>query len=301
MKNMKKILLSVLCALLFATPAFANKEPTNISDKKNPAKSIPAKSIPAKKAPAKKVAAKQTSEKGISEAELRKALINLLKKEPEIVFNVLDANGEKLIITITNASETMRASKVKTQWKKDLTIPKTYKVKSRPSLGNEKAPYTIVAYSDFLCSYCLQGAKTIEALYKADPKNIRIIFKSNPTNDVSRHASRWFYMAYKKDPKKAWRLHDAIFANQKAYAADPMTMIKIFAKNVGIDADAMEMDVAANIPEIDTVINEDVAEAQRMGFSGTPYFLINDLVVRGALPKESFDEALRLVKNHKKK
>ena len=48
-------------------------------------------------------------------------------------------------------------------------------------------------------------------------------------------------------------------------------------------------------------MDADAAEAQRLGFVGTPYFLVNDIVVRGALSLENFVDAVDMALAHLKK
>jgi protein-disulfide isomerase len=40
------------------------------------------------------------------------------------------------------------------------------------------------------------------------------------------------------------------------------------------------------------MMDADAAEADSLGFVGTPYFLVNDIVVRGALSLEEFSKAV---------
>jgi predicted DsbA family dithiol-disulfide isomerase len=46
-----------------------------------------------------------------------------------------------------------------------------------------------------------------------------------------------------------------------------------------------------------TQVQQDVQIAQSLGVNSTPYFFINGLVVRGALPFESFQQAIENLLN----
>ena len=52
-------------------------------------------------------------------------------------------------------------------------------------------------------------------------------------------------------------------------------------------ADVKRKDVRAEV-------DADIAEGQRIGVQGTPYFLINNLVARGALSSDLFKEAINM-------
>lgn len=234
----------------------------------------------------------------MTDKEFKAALIKLLKDEPEIIFNVLGENSTELINTITIASEKARTAKLEAEWKKDLQVPKNLDLKNRPMLGTSAAKNTIVGYSDFLCSYCAQGARTIQVLLNKR-NDTQFIFKSIPTNDISRIATRWFFQINKEDSKKAWQFHDSIFANQKAFAANPIPVIKEIAKKLGIDVNAMEKSINANQKNLDAIINADIQEANKMKFSGTPYFVVNNVSLRGAYPLQTFEEAIAFTNKNK--
>ena len=44
--------------------------------------------------------------------------------------------------------------------------------------------------------------------------------------------------------------------------------------------------------KVSDILAEDQQDAQKLGVEGTPYFLVNNLVVRGALPLDLFKGAV---------
>ena len=241
---------------------------------------------------------KSHAAEAINDKELKEALTKLLKDNPEIIFTVLQENSDELIKTITVASEKARASKLEGAWKQDLKTPKNINTKNNPSLGKNNANNIIIGYSDFLCSYCAQAANTIHALInKRD--DATFTFKSTPKSDASRIATHWFYHINKKDSKKAWQFHDSIFASQQALAKNPIMVVKEIAKKLGFDADAMEKDITKNQKELDAIIRTDMEEATKMGFSGTPYFVVNNVVLRGSHPLQTFEDAIEITNKNK--
>lgn len=234
----------------------------------------------------------------MTEKELTAAITKLLHDKPEILFSVLKENSPQLIETITKASEYVRIENLKKQWKEDLKVTKSFELKNRPTLGKNTAKNTIVSYSDFLCSYCAQAAKTIQNL--ADKRDdVQIIFKSVPNNDAGRTASSWFYHINQKDTEKAWQFHDSLFANQRAFAADPIGVIKQIVTQQGFDANKMEKAIKANQKQLDSLIDMDIKEANDMKFTGTPYFVVNNVVLRGAHPIQTFEDAIKFTNENK--
>ena len=227
----------------------------------------------------------------ISDKELREAIIRILKNEPEILFNVMEENSVELIQTITKASEIMRSAKLEEAWQKDVQNPKSMDLKNRPIQGKANAKNIIVGYSDFLCSYCAQAAKTMHSLM-AKRNDIKFVFKANPKNEQGRNAALWFYHLSKKDSKKAWIFHDSLFANQATFAKDPTGTIKTIVNKLGLDADKMEKEINADKKNLEALINADIKEAKDMQLSGTPYFIVNDVIIRGAHPLQTFEKAI---------
>ena len=50
--------------------------------------------------------------------------------------------------------------------------------------------------------------------------------------------------------------------------------------------------------ELDALMAGDAADANALGFVGTPYFIVNNMVLRGALPMENFIDAVEMALKH---
>ena len=63
--------------------------------------------------------------------------------------------------------------------------------------------------------------------------------------------------------------------------------------------DKLEKDLASE--KVRKIMMEDLEESKKLEIQGTPFFLVNDLVIRGALGPDLFDEAVKLaLKNAKR-
>jgi protein-disulfide isomerase len=92
---------------------------------------------------------------------------------------------------------------------------------------------------------------------------------------------------------KYWEMHDRLFASQKEL--EPWTP---HAQAIGLDTAAFDACVASD--RLDAAIRRDIAEAQKLGITGTPAFLIGRTdpksskltvaaAVRGARPFADFE------------
>lgn len=236
-----------------------------------------------------------------TDAELATQLERLLKEKPEIVMDVLQNNSETVLDIVQQGSDLRRRQAFNKQWQEDMKTPKTVSLENRPFRGPENAPITLVAFSDFTCGYCQQATYTIENLLSRYPDKIRFVFKQSPQDvEISHLSSQWFLAAYRQDPTKAWTFYELLFANQREYFEKPKEVLTQVATESKLDIKALEADLKNNAKAIDTIIQQDIEDAKRLGFIGTPYFMVNDLVIRGAVPLEIFIDAVEFALNTKK-
>lgn len=162
-----------------------------------------------------------------------------------------------------------------------------------PAWGNAKAPVTIVEFSDFQCPFCSRAVPALDRIKKEyGPEKVRIIFRDMPlpSHDRAVPASHAAHCA--NEQGKFWEMHDALFEGQTKLADSDL---KEYAKKVGLDEAKFTacFDAKKFQPEID----KSKAEAEKLGISATPSFVINGTLLQGAQPfekfKEKIDRALR--------
>jgi len=165
----------------------------------------------------------------------------------------------------------------------------------RASRGPESAPITIVEYSDFQCQFCAAAAGTLKAVLKKYNNQVRLIFKHMPLEQLH----PWAYdaaltaeCAAAQKPGTFWYFHDYFF--------DPSTNLlkenyekktQSFAKTIGLDADSLKRCVEKKEPK--ARIDFDLKEASDYGFTATPTFVINGVVVVGNQPMSVFEEIIQ--------
>ena len=68
------------------------------------------------------------------------------------------------------------------------------------------------------------------------------------------------------------------------------------ARQVNLDVGQLQKDL--NSSQVNKILSEDREEAKRFGFDGTPYIMVNNLVIAGAPSEEvlnlAIDEAYKL-------
>ena len=198
-----------------------------------------------------------------------------LQKNPDLLLSVLRENSEAVLDIAQEGSNQRRHKSLIAQWKAD-------------------APVTIVAYSDFTCPYCQQAAGTMEKVLKENQGKIKYVFKHFPleTTGVARLAAEYHVAAARQDPELAWKFYDLLFARRADVLKDGEPAIVNAAKDAGLNMKKLAADVKRK--DVRAEVDADIAEGQRIGVQGTPYFLINNLVARGALSSDLFKEAINM-------
>jgi protein-disulfide isomerase len=158
--------------------------------------------------------------------------------------------------------------------------------------GGRKAPVTLVEYTDFQCPFCTRVQPTLDEIVERYGDNVRHVFKQLP---LAMHAQAQLAAEASlcaADQGKFWEFHDWLFANSRRINRDTLSEQ---ARELSLD----EVGFASCLDEkVHTLrVQQDMQEAQQFGISGTPGFLVNGRVLRGAQPIERFiqviDEELR--------
>ncbi len=229
-----------------------------------------------------------------NDAELVKTLQRIFSERPDLIINVLRENSELVLDIAQEGSTKKRKRSLEAQWRKDMQVEKDVKLEGRPVLGPANAPITVVEFSDFTCPYCAQAAANLKQLMSAYGNKVRLIFKHTPLSNgpTSILASEYVIAAGFQSEEKAWKLYDACFQGRAQLLEKGEAFLKEQAKELGLDVKKLAKD--AKSKKTKEILEEDLADAKKLNIEGTPYFLVNNIVVRGALPLELFKSAFDL-------
>lgn len=152
-------------------------------------------------------------------------------------------------------------------------------------MGPERAPVTVVVFSDFQCPYCALLTQRLRVLRVKYPQNVAVVYRHFPlaAHQYSMAAARASECAAAQDRFEAF--HDALFASQEAIGRVPWTH---FALMAGVrDTTAFNRCTASDSAL--SVVARDSAAAKRLGVTGTPVLLINQTRLEGAQPLDTLE------------
>ena len=227
--------------------------------------------------------------------EMKKALRELLREDPNLVLDVLRENSELVLDIAQQGSELRRHRILVGQWREDMEVPKKVALEGRPSKGADKAPVTIVAYTDFTCLHCRKGEATLERILKMYPGQVRIVYKSLPmaSHPGAVEAAEFMLAAYMQNKEKSWKLFEDFFENRDLIVGKSGdTYLRSAASARGLNMQKLLSD--AKGAQVKKMLQEDEKEAQALKIQGTPFFLVNNIEIRGALQEDLFREAVNM-------
>ena len=155
-----------------------------------------------------------------------------------------------------------------------------------PAKGAAKAAVTIVEFSDFECPYCRAVQQTLKQVLESYGSQVRLVFKHLPLEGHrnSLPAARAAYCAAEQD--RFWQFHDALFAAPEL-SSDVFTQI---AGELGLGLPKFQ--ACVNSEQSRAGVVKDIETARLFGVEGTPSFIVNGKLIRGALSFADFQKLI---------
>lgn len=160
-----------------------------------------------------------------------------------------------------------------------------YKDAKDPVSGNKDGDVTLVEFFDYNCGYCKHAFKDVQTLLK-DDKKLKVVFKDIPILSESSYTAARYALAANKQ-NKYWEFHQAMMEHNGPISEESLLAV---SKEIGLDIEKLKKD--ANDPETRAQIEANLALAREIGISGTPGFVINDKVLRGAYGLEAMQKTI---------
>ena len=156
-----------------------------------------------------------------------------------------------------------------------------------PVFGNSDGDIAIVEWFDFNCPYCRKLEPELRQVVQDDGK-VRLVLKDWPIlGPVSVAAARIALACKYQD--KYMQAHDALIGVSSRLTEPRIDEI---LKDAGIDLERAKHDLVANGKAIDAMLGRNNAQAEALGFRGTPSFIVGKFRVPGALTIAQFEQVI---------
>ncbi len=168
-----------------------------------------------------------------------------------------------------------------------LSPPRVTVAAEGPSKGSDKAPVTIVEFSDFECPYCVKAEETVKQVMKEYEGKVRLVYRDFPLpfHPNAQKAAEAAHCA--GDQGKYWEMHEKLFANQQKLKVSDL---KDHAKGVGLDPVKFEKCLESG--EKATLVEKNKKAGAEVGVQGTPAFFVNGILLSGAQPFSEFKSVI---------
>lgn len=159
-----------------------------------------------------------------------------------------------------------------------------------PFKGNANAKLTVVEFGDYQCPFCGRFFKEVEPqIIKdyVDIGKIKFVYKNLAfLGQESKDAANAALCA--KEQNKFWEYHDKLYNSQNGenQGAFSIENLKKFAAGLGLNS--TKFNSCLDTGKFNAQVQEDVAEASKNGFQGTPSTAVGTVGVVGAQPYAQF-------------
>ena len=166
-----------------------------------------------------------------------------------------------------------------------------------PSLGDLKAPVTIIEFGDYQCPYCRQFWRdTLPRLKKEyiDTGKVRFIYRDYPQAVHQEAALSAMAAECADDQGRYYEFHDKLFREQDRRGRD---VVRYKAPELKRWAADLKLDTAAFNACLDEErhkdeVSKDFKDLDGLGFEGTPIFFVNGRALVGAHPFATFQKVI---------
>ncbi len=155
------------------------------------------------------------------------------------------------------------------------------------SRGPAEAAVTVVEFADYQCPYCRRAQSVLDQLMREFKGKLRLVYKDlpAPSHAGARPAAEAARCAAARGV--FWEYHDLLFLASPDFSRDHLIQ---YAERLALERDAFAACLDAR--HFREQVDADVSEARALGIRETPTFLINGKPLVGALPIETFREAI---------
>lgn len=143
-----------------------------------------------------------------------------------------------------------------------------------PTHGNPAAKVDIVEFLDPACETCKEFYPFVKKLMASHPDKIRLYVRYAPFHSGSEHVVKILEAANMQG--RFFETLEAVFAAQSSWAPNHKPqpeMVWNYIGGVGLDIRKLRQDMAT--PEMENIIQQDIAAARTLKVTATPEFFVN--------------------------
>lgn len=212
-------------------------------------------------------------------SDVEQQILEIIRKHPEVI--------------LESVEEYQKGQQEK-EWQYQIELLQAIKrdpedtVGKSPIQGGVDSRVLLIEFSDFQCPYCAEAHKTLKQFVVDHQDKVTLVYKHYPIAQIhseAMSASTASWAAHQQN--KFWQYQDFLFSHQEQLGE---SLYLQAAKDLGLDLAKFERDRKSQAA-IDAV-NKDMELAERLGISGTPFFIMGEETFSGAVQEPFLEEKL---------
>ncbi len=148
-------------------------------------------------------------------------------------------------------------------------------------IGGGKKGVTLIEYGDFQCPACYGYEPTMREIREKYKDDITFQFRHFPLVEIHQNALSASRAAEAAGLQgKFWEMHDMLYEAQDpngksgwSGSPNPTTFFEDFAAQLSLDVEKFKTDFRSD--QTNRAVQNDRSEAKKLGFSGTPSFMLD--------------------------
>jgi protein-disulfide isomerase len=204
-----------------------------------------------------------------ADPQLEAKVVQIIRNHPEAIMESVQAYQQK------QQQQQQQAQKTLLQGMK--ANPKSV-IGESPTTGAKTQKIVLVEFSDFQCPYCAKAHETLKQFMATHQNQVTLVYKFLPLTQIHPEAMNSASSAWAAGQQgKFWEFQDALFTQQDKLG-EPLYVAT--AKALNLDLKKFDQDRKGEAAS--TAIQKDMAMAEKLGVSGTPFLVMNGEPISGA-------------------
>ncbi|MBR8838373.1 MAG: thioredoxin domain-containing protein [Stigonema ocellatum SAG 48.90 = DSM 106950] len=209
--------------------------------------------------------------------QLERQVLQIIREHPEALLESLQAYQQQ---------QQQQLQQTRQAFLQDLKTDAVKVIGESPISGSPNAKILLIEFSDFQCPYCAKAHEILKTLIAKHQDEVSLVYKHFPLISIHSEAmpaAKAAWAAFGQGKFNPYQ--DALFTHQNELGE------KLYldtAKNLNLDLEKFEQD--RRIAE--TAIYKDMELGEKLGLSGTPFFVISSETVSGAVQLSDIEKIL---------
>ncbi len=214
--------------------------------------------------------------------ELEKQVLQILRDNPEAIIESVQAYQQE-----QQQQQQASRQEILQQFKNN---PQE-EIGDSPTFGSTEQKIVLFEFSDFQCPFCAKAQENLKKFMDKHQDRVTLVFKHLPLTRIHPQAIPAAKASWAAQQQgKFWEYHDALFEQQDKLGEELYVEI---ANNLDLDIEKFNSDRQSEAAT--TSIETDIKLAQKIGVSGTPFFVMNGETFSGAVKLSQMEETLAKV------